>query len=56
MPGTSRWPSLYADRDDPRDRDNAPLLAHLHVGGVDPQRGPVALDRTGERPVNYQAC
>ena len=27
------------------DRDNAPGLAHLHVGGVDPQIGPVALDR-----------
>ena len=34
-----------ADRDDHRDRDDAPGLAHLHVGRVDPEIGPVALDR-----------
>ena len=37
-----------ADRDDHRDRDDAPVLAHLHVGGVDPQIGPVAFDRAVE--------
>jgi hypothetical protein len=40
--------AVDADRDDHRDRHDAPLLAHLHVGGVDPQIRPVALDRTGE--------
>src|SRR5262245_35122087 len=40
--------TVDADRDDHCDRDNAPVLAHLHVGGVDPQVGPVALDWTGE--------
>src|SRR4051812_31547478 len=46
MPRTSRRPSLLsAHRDDHSDRDNAPVLAHLHVGGVDPQIGPVAFER-----------
>jgi hypothetical protein len=40
--------AVDADRDDHRDRYDAPLLAHLHVGGVDPQIRPVALDRTAE--------
>lgn len=40
--------TVDADRDNHRDRDDAALLAHLHVGGVDPQIRPVALDRTGE--------
>jgi hypothetical protein len=31
-----------------RHGDDAPLLAHLHVGGVDPQIRPVALDRALE--------
>ena len=37
-----------ADRDDHRHRDDAAVLARLHVGGVDPQIGPVALDRPVE--------
>ena len=40
--------AVDADRDDHRDRDDAAVLAHLHVGGVDPQIGPVALDRAVE--------
>ena len=36
------------DRDDHGGRDDAALLAHLHVGGVDPQVGPVALDRPAQ--------
>ena len=31
-----------------RDRDDASGLAHLHVGGVEPQIGPVALQRSIE--------
>src|SRR5262249_1695013 len=37
-----------ADRNDHGDRYNAPVLPHLHVGGVDPQIGPVAFDRAME--------
>ncbi len=37
-----------ADGDDDGDRDDAPAAAHLQVGGVDPQIGPVALDRPVE--------
>ena len=40
--------AVDADRDDHGDRDDAAVLAHLHVGGVDPQVGPVALDRPVE--------
>ena len=40
--------TVDADRDDHRDRDDAAILAHLHIGGIDPQIRPVALDRTGE--------
>ena len=40
--------AVDADRDDHRDRDDAAVLAHLHVGGVDPEIGPVALDRPVE--------
>jgi hypothetical protein len=36
--------AVDADRNNHRDRDTAAVLAHLHVGSVDP----VALDRTGE--------
>jgi hypothetical protein len=34
-----------AHRDDHRDRDDAAVLANLHIGGVDPEVGPVDLDR-----------
>ena len=37
-----------ADRDDHRHRDDAVVAAHLHVGGVEPEVGPVALDRAVE--------
>ena len=40
--------AVDADRNDHRDRDDAAILAHFHVGGVDPQIRPVALDRTSE--------
>ena len=40
--------TVDADRDNHRDRHDAAVLAHLHVGGVDPQIRPVALDRTAE--------
>ena len=35
-----------------RDRDDASGLAHLHVGGVEPQIGPVALQRSIEEAVD----
>ena len=35
-----------------RDRDDAPVLAHLHVGGIQPQVGPVALQRPLEEAVD----
>lgn len=40
--------AVDAEHDDHRNRHDAPLLAHLHVGGVDPQIGPIALDRASE--------
>jgi hypothetical protein len=40
--------AVDVDRDNHRDRHNAAILTHLHVGGVDPQKRPVALDRTAE--------
>ncbi len=40
--------AVDAHRDDHRDRDDALVLAHLHIGGVDPQIGPIALDRSIE--------
>src|SRR5262245_47063721 len=39
---------IDGDGDDDGDRDDAAGLADLHVGGVDPQIGPVALDRSVE--------
>ena len=36
------------DRDDHRDRDDAMVAAHLHVGGVEPDIRPVALQRPVE--------
>src|SRR5690349_3298782 len=44
MPRTSRRPSALT----PGHRDDAPSLADLHVGGVEPEAGPVALDGAGE--------
>ena len=58
-----RWADIHAEhfapaiavdahRDDHRDRDDPPVLADLHIGGVDPQVGPVALDRAVEEGVD----
>ena len=40
--------AVDADGDDDGDRDDAAVLADLQVGGVDPEIGPVALDRPVE--------
>ena len=40
--------AVDADGDDDGDRDDAAGLANLHVGGVDPQIGPIPLDRAVE--------
>ena len=37
--------AVDADGDDQRRRDDAAVIARLHIGGVDPQIRPVALDR-----------
>ena len=36
--------AVDADGDDDRGRDDAPAPTHLHVGGVQPDVGPVAFD------------
>jgi hypothetical protein len=38
--------TVDANRNNHRDRHDAAILAHLHIGGVDPQIRPVALDRS----------
>ena len=38
---------INADGDDDRDRDDVMVSPGLHVGGVEPDIGPVALDRAG---------
>ena len=49
MPSTSRRPSVLTPTATiTRHRDDPAVLAHLHVGRVDPQVGPVALDRPVE--------
>ena len=49
MPSTSRRPSLLTPTATiTADRDDAAVVARLHIGGVDPQIGPVALDRPVE--------
>lgn len=35
---------VHADRHDDGHRDDAPVLANLHVGRIDPEVGPLALD------------
>ena len=40
--------AVDADGDDDGDRDDAAVAAHLQVGGVDPEIGPVAFDRPVE--------
>jgi hypothetical protein len=47
-------PAVYfdTDRNDHGDRDDAAVLAHLHVGGVDPRVRPVALDRAGQKSLH----
>ena len=41
-----------ADRERDRDTDDAAALAHLKIGGVDPEAGPFALDRPGQEGVD----
>jgi hypothetical protein len=36
--------AVDANGDDDRHRDDAAVLAHLHISGIDPEIGPVALD------------
>ena len=43
-----------ADRDDHGDRDDAAVVAHLHVGRVDPQIRPVAFDRAIEKGLHLR--
>ena len=47
-------PSLVVDRHrhGHRDRDDAPDLAHLDIGGVEPQIGPLALQRPVEEALD----
>jgi hypothetical protein len=53
MPRISRRPSaLTPTATINRDRNDAALAAHLHVGGVDPQVGPVTFDRPAEESLN----
>ena len=48
MPKTSRLPSLLTpDGDDDGNGDDAPATADFQIGGINPQRGPVTLDRAG---------
>ena len=44
--------AVDADGNDHRDRDDPAVLADLHIGGVDPQVGPVPLDRPVEEGVD----
>jgi hypothetical protein len=39
-------------RHDDGDRHDPALLAHLHIGGVDPEVRPIALDRPVEKGVH----
>ena len=48
MPSTSRRPSLLTPTAMIGDRDDTAGLAHLYIGGVDPEIGPVALERSVE--------
>jgi hypothetical protein len=41
--------AVDADRNDHGNADDAPVLAHPDVGGVDPQIWPVALDRAAQK-------
>jgi hypothetical protein len=47
MPNTSPV-AVDADSDNDRRRDDATGVALLHVGRVDPQEGPITLDRSVE--------
>ena len=44
--------AVDADRDDHRDRDDPPVLADLHISRIDPQVGPVPLDRAVKKGVD----
>jgi hypothetical protein len=41
--------AVDAHPDNHRNRDDTAVLAHLHVGGVDPQMRAAAVDRPGEK-------
>ncbi len=41
--------AVHAHRDDHRHRYDTAVLAYLHVGGVEPHIGPVALDRSMQK-------
>lgn len=41
--------AVDADRDDHRGRHDPTVLADLHIGGVEPEVGPIALDRPVEK-------
>src|ERR1043166_3908387 len=51
-PSTARRPSVLTATAIITGRDDPPGLAHLQVGGVDPQVGPLALDRAAEEGVH----
>src|SRR3954466_1587439 len=50
-PSTSRRPSVFTPTAIIVGRDDAAALARLHVGGVDPEVWPLALERAGEEGV-----
>src|SRR5882762_9429601 len=41
--------AIDADRDDHRDRDDVAVAARLHIGRIQPDIGPLALERTVEK-------
>jgi hypothetical protein len=45
--------AVDADGDDHRRRDDAAVVARLHIGGLDPQIRPVALHRTVEKSLHF---
>ena len=52
---TSRQPSVWATATIRRHRNDAPGAAHLEGGGVEPEIGPAALDRTLGREADHLA-
>src|SRR3954466_11566563 len=54
-PSTSRRPSVFTPTAIIVGRDDAASLARLHVGGVDPEVWPLALERAAEEGVHPAA-